>query len=165
MKKILVVMALAMALVWGVGGASAERMTPVTFIADGPALVISSVEVATGSDCGIYYKIAEGDWLLIPDVGMTMDQISQDTQVWFAIGPNDNSLCNIADVTFIDLDYGEKAVVNFTTYCGNCTGSLGSFTCENFRTAVPIPAAAWLLGSGLLGLVGIRRRKREKSRK
>jgi hypothetical protein len=26
-------------------------------------------------------------------------------------------------------------------------------------TPTPIPAAAWLLGSGLLGLVGIRRRK------
>ncbi|NVN98839.1 MAG: VPLPA-CTERM sorting domain-containing protein [Geobacteraceae bacterium] len=27
-------------------------------------------------------------------------------------------------------------------------------------TATPIPAAAWLLGSGLLGLVGVRRRKK-----
>ena len=30
----------------------------------------------------------------------------------------------------------------------------------NFASPVPVPAAAWLLGSGLLGLVGIRRRHR-----
>jgi hypothetical protein len=30
-------------------------------------------------------------------------------------------------------------------------------------TVVPIPAAAWLFGSGLLGLVGVARRRRNKS--
>jgi hypothetical protein len=30
-------------------------------------------------------------------------------------------------------------------------------------TSVPIPAAAWLFGSGLLGLVGIARRKKKTS--
>lgn len=30
----------------------------------------------------------------------------------------------------------------------------------NFTTAVPVPAAVWLFGSGLLGLVGVARRKK-----
>lgn len=39
------------------------------------------------------------------------------------------------------------------------TGS-GSVMVDNFGTVVPIPAAVWLFGSGLLGLVGIARRKK-----
>ncbi|MEE8427904.1 MAG: VPLPA-CTERM sorting domain-containing protein [Gammaproteobacteria bacterium] len=30
-------------------------------------------------------------------------------------------------------------------------------------SAVPIPAAGWLFGSGLLGLIGIARRKKRRS--
>ena len=45
---------------------------------------------------------------------------------------------------------------------GDAYGDLVSFNVPMGSTsinAVPVPAAAWLLGSGLLGLVGIRRRK------
>jgi hypothetical protein len=38
------------------------------------------------------------------------------------------------------------------------TNADGSTTLQANAPAVPIPAAAWLLGSGLMGLVGIRRR-------
>jgi hypothetical protein len=30
---------------------------------------------------------------------------------------------------------------------------------DNFTAAVPVPAAVWLFGSGLLGLIGIARKK------
>jgi hypothetical protein len=34
------------------------------------------------------------------------------------------------------------------------------FAMDNLTTsAVPVPAAVWLLGSGLIGLIGIRRNK------
>jgi len=41
------------------------------------------------------------------------------------------------------------------------TGTLEFLTTAtaNASSPVPIPAAAWLLGSGLAGLVGIRRKK------
>lgn len=43
---------------------------------------------------------------------------------------------------------------------GNVTGSAGgSYAGTMNLTAVPVPAAAWLLGSGLLGLVSVARRK------
>ena len=46
-------------------------------------------------------------------------------------------------------------VVNGYTITGNATVSLGGTA-----TLVPVPAALWLLGSGLLGLAGIARRRR-----
>jgi len=54
----------------------------------------------------------------------------------------------------------EKGTLSFqlTFYPGN-TGTITLGTYSNASaSAVPIPAAVWLLGSGLLGLVGIRRR-------
>ena len=39
-------------------------------------------------------------------------------------------------------------------------GATRSSVATGFYSAVPIPAAAWLFGSGLLGLVGIARRKK-----
>ena len=69
--------------------------------------------------------------------------------------------------------YGENTLNEFsrlysfddlgTGYVGNNYGNVTTFTTgEGFAgqvSAVPVPAAAWLFGSGLLGLVGIARRK------
>jgi len=40
------------------------------------------------------------------------------------------------------------------------SGNLGSFLVQ--PTVVPLPAAAWLFGSALLGLVGIKRKQRKR---
>ncbi|MDT8282265.1 MAG: VPLPA-CTERM sorting domain-containing protein [Gammaproteobacteria bacterium] len=46
------------------------------------------------------------------------------------------------------------------TIAANCTFELGN-TCPTTTTPpVPVPAAVWLFGSGLLGLVGVARRKK-----
>jgi len=60
------------------------------------------------------------------------------------------------------------AVSSYADFSGGFTGGNGSFiNTQNFNTAAtvtydytptPIPAAAWMFGSGLVGLVGIRRR-------
>ncbi len=76
----------------------------------------------------------------------------------------------------IDMGTGAAAVVTCGVDCGNGdTYSLdytaivpsGGFTgvayqlhTEGTVSAVPVPAAVWLFGSGLLGLVGIARRKK-----
>ena len=46
----------------------------------------------------------------------------------------------------------------FGTNASGFNGDLGSFNVTFKGAAVPVPAAVWLLGSGLLGLMGARRR-------
>ena len=66
------------------------------------------------------------------------------------------------DANFSGLDFGEIAAhiqgipLNGGTTSGAVTGT--------GTPAVPIPAAGWLLGSGLLGLVGISRRLRSRKK-
>lgn len=45
-------------------------------------------------------------------------------------------------------------------FSGSAEALQGLFLAEPSPSAVPVPAAAWLLGSGLLGLVGVARRKK-----
>lgn len=66
-----------------------------------------------------------------------------------------DSQTNVQGNTFI-LEYEGIHSVTFT---GSGTIALDDFV-FNEVTAVPVPAAVWLFGSGLLGLVGIARRKK-----
>jgi hypothetical protein len=50
--------------------------------------------------------------------------------------------------------------IGFYNLTGNYDGSGMFYDDVNFAPAVPIPAAVWLFGSGLIGLVGIARRKK-----
>ena len=43
---------------------------------------------------------------------------------------------------------------------GSFDGNIGNWTMEGTYSTVPVPAAVWLFGSGLLGLVGIARRRK-----
>jgi len=68
----------------------------------------------------------------------------------------------------VDLDTANVATANLdlsvNTFWGFPSVTQGLATLENATldvTAVPIPAAVWLFGSGLLGLVGVARRKKQ----
>ena len=43
---------------------------------------------------------------------------------------------------------------------GPFTGQIATFAGTGTATVVPVPAAVWLMGSGLLGLVGVARRRK-----
>jgi probable HAF family extracellular repeat protein len=48
---------------------------------------------------------------------------------------------------------------------GTFNGQTEAFLLTPDATPTPIPAAAWLFGSGLMGLVGVRRKKRQQNNK
>lgn len=52
-------------------------------------------------------------------------------------------------------DFGATAAISFDLPAGTSITSDGGYT----QTAVPVPPAVWLFGSGLLGLIGVARRR------
>ena len=58
-------------------------------------------------------------------------------------------------------DVSGGVTVEFTAICGADAGCFSNLGIDNVTvSAVPVPAAVWLFGSGLVGLVGIARRKK-----
>ena len=58
-------------------------------------------------------------------------------------------------------DVSGGVTVEFTAICGADAGCFSNLAIDNVVvSAVPVPAAVWLFGSGLLGLVGIARKKK-----
>jgi hypothetical protein len=63
-------------------------------------------------------------------------------------------------ITWGGLESSEITKIQFVvTGVGNLDSSI-----DNFTAVVPVPAAAWLFGSALLGLAGVKRRKAQASR-
>lgn len=74
---------------------------------------------------------------------------------WFGIGPNNvNSLGSAANFYMLSSNgTGAARVFQFADVRLSANGTL-------FSVPVPLPAAVWLLGSGLIGLAGIGRRRK-----
>jgi hypothetical protein len=90
------------------------------------------------------------------------------------VGPGSGILAVIANPTpdwttynytaFADASATGGITLQFNSTCGAGAGCFADFYIDNVSisadvSAVPVPAAVWLFGSGLLGLVGVARRK------
>lgn len=88
----------------------------------------------------------------------TLGNMQDDTQIGASLTSGESSFDNLSSGNY------------YTKVTGNATGTHGGYYSIQMMadpilapvvTAVPVPAAAWLLGSGLIGLVGVSRRKQQ----
>lgn len=66
----------------------------------------------------------------------------------------------IAGIMTASLDVETWAPLGTTGTISDGSNTLGSYTIVSSFSTVPVPAGAWLFGSGLLGLSGIARRRK-----
>jgi hypothetical protein len=81
---------------------------------------------------------------------------STDFDAFASFNPGEAPISFNRDITFLKNAYGTSAV-NQLVFPGLSTQPTYLFGANIDVTPVPIPAAVWLLGSGLVGLVGVRR--------
>jgi len=76
--------------------------------------------------------------------------------------PNDNTKISAAQISDDDRssDVRDYTTTRFHTYSRTTSGDPGSFLIRNTVAPIPIPASAWLMGSGLAGLLGFSRKKK-----
>ena len=72
-----------------------------------------------------------------------------------------NSSTGIAVLEIFDCVAGTCSGNGVPMANGPFAGSIAVFNGTGSVSAVPVPAAAWLMGSGLLGLVGVARRRKQ----
>jgi hypothetical protein len=113
-------------------------------------LTLDTIRVATDSSgliTGWHISLAKGGSDL--QVGEQSDQILTGFNTAFSEGDGGNR------IECTERDAADEQCFNFFLDFGSNTNNPGTWS----LSTVPVPAAAWLFGSGLLGLVGIARKK------
>ena len=119
--------------------------------------------VRRGFDDSVKIQFVRSDFLAdaVTLYDQTLLDLDNHDQVMLTLSRN-NLENNLISASFA---YGLGSVFDSTTTFANTTDIFHgeTFTRAQFQAivpAVPVPAAAWLFGSGLIGLIGVARRKR-----
>jgi len=125
--------------------------TPVSIPFDFSTAAISST--TGGNGIGIFNIDTSFDSILFAATGNSLDIFFKE-----AAGLP-NTFTKVSDWLFT----ADSSFAGISAASNQNNGSIsGSFNLDNVTTSpVPVPAAVWLLGSGLMGLVGISRKKTE----
>jgi len=125
------------------------------FTFDSATLQLSSIDVTVGGPTGFAgnYMYQYAPWNTTTNLGM----------MYAANSASDNVFAMLW-MTFDSVLDGSPGIINLNQLSaynlpGNYTGS-GVTGGVQVAPTVPIPAAAWLFGSGLIGLIGLARRKK-----
>jgi len=132
--------------------------------------VVASVFKENSTDVFFGGGYATGDTMKLGAMGGA-DGFAPKKNVYFTLAFNANTMTGIVD----QMVYGDCAPTGLmgpmmtgnmcmTGHSATIPGYLGTMDGEPLSltitpSAVPVPAAVWLFGSGLLGLVGVARRK------
>ena len=107
---------------------------------------------------------ALGSWDYAFDIAnMTDNQVAVGSLWSWSSSHNDVSVLAVFDCTSDTTCIGQLFGADGNSFGGMQTGptsgALPTFNGTGNLSAVPVPASAWLMGSGLLGLIGLARRK------
>ena len=185
MKRIVLVAGLMVLLLLGgaVRQVNATWMDPVTFYvvdddtgSNDDSVTLSFDYYNWGNDVKLQYSLDNSSWSNVSNGSMSVNTGTDNwQQVWLRLADDDgNSVDTDGDVTFSSLEsnsglYNSVSVVwsqvdiqNYGTIDINISvGTANDDDNIGVVPAVPVPAAIWLLGSGLLGLAVFRRRPKE----
>ncbi len=127
------------------------------------------IDVDGSSPRNIYYSWVDGDGFVESDSGdpyaygyafFSGEEYLTDPSVLsdFTLQPGDTEVYAGAELGFVDPDVIVDDLGKIYEFC--CGESWGDIEVTYTYAPVPIPGAVWLLGSGLIGLAAVRRRKK-----
>ena len=93
------------------------------------------------------------------DVHVGLDILATGTSAWAIDEVLTNDITGLISGMGVSFMPGESLFVHLTGFADRVIDPFGDYQLVITTSAVPVPAAVWLFGSGLIGLIGLARRK------
>lgn len=162
--------------IWDYSGDSFVGLNVIDINTHGNDFSITNSNLTIKGDAGdsIIFRV-DADWVMkMSQSNLLLDGgIGDNNVLWYVDADEGEESFNFDNATFYgmslwDIDPDDlKNVISFNNvqFCGQVVTDAVNFQnvsgsgCEFDTAVVPVPAAVWLFGSGLLGLIGLSRRK------
>jgi hypothetical protein len=157
------------------GGISGLNFIDINTNGNDFSIMNSNLTIKGDADDFIIFRV-NSSWIMnVSESNLLLDgSIGDNNVLWYVDAVAGEGSFTFNNVTFQgmsmwDLDPDDvQNIMNFNNvqFCGQVITDQVSFSnvsgsaCTFDTSAVPVPAAVWLFGSGLIGLVGIARRKK-----